>query len=80
LRASDFPAVYQHDTVIQPVDCGGPLVDVDGHVIGLNIAREGRTATYALPADVIVPLIEPMKSGKLAPVNANTPATRPEGR
>jgi serine protease Do len=72
-RSSDFPAVYQHDTVIRPIDCGGPIVDLEGNVIGINIARAGRTETYALPADVIVPLLEPMKSGKLAPVNANAP-------
>jgi serine protease Do len=52
-RASDFPAVFQHDTVIRPMDCGGPLVDLSGRVIGINIARAGRTETYALPADVI---------------------------
>jgi S1-C subfamily serine protease len=79
LRATDFPAVFQHDTVLRPQDCGGPLVDLDGHVIGINIARAGRTETYALPADIILPLIDPLKSGKLAPVNANNPAaaTRP---
>ncbi|MCL2640983.1 MAG: S1C family serine protease [Phycisphaerales bacterium] len=62
-RASDFPAVFQHDTVIRPIDCGGPLVDLDGKVIGINIARAGRTETYALPADVIEPLIESLKKG-----------------
>jgi serine protease Do len=86
-RSSDFTAVFQHDTVIRPVDCGGPLVDISGKVIGINIARAGRTETYALPADIVVPLIEPLKSGKLAPVNANAPGpvkagekatTRPE--
>jgi len=72
-RSSDFTAVFQHDTVLRPADCGGPLVDLGGKVIGINIARAGRTETYALPADIIVPLIEPLKNGKLAPVNANTP-------
>jgi serine protease Do len=86
-RSSDFTAVFQHDTVIRPVDCGGPIVDISGKVIGINIARAGRTETYALPADIILPLIEPLKNGKLAPVNANAPGpvkggekatTRPE--
>ena len=76
-RSSDFPAVFQHDTVLQPNQSGGPLVDLDGHVIGINIARAGRTESYALPADLILPLIEPMKSGKMAPVNSNAPGTRP---
>ncbi len=67
VRAGDFPAVFQHDTVIRAVDCGGPIVDLDGHVLGINIARAGRTETYAVPADLILPLIQPLESGKLAP-------------
>jgi serine protease Do len=76
-RASDFPAVFQHDTVLRPADCGGPLVDLSGKAIGVNIARAGRTETYALPADLVAPLLEPLMSGKLAPVNANESATQP---
>ncbi len=79
-RASDFTAVFQHDTVIRPVDCGGPLVDLSGKAIGINIARAGRTETYALPADLVVPMLEPLESGKLAPVNANASSTRPKGK
>ncbi len=62
-----FPMVLQHDTVLRPVDCGGPLVDLDGKVIGINIARAGRTETLAIPAEVIKPLLDDLKSGKLAP-------------
>ena len=76
-RSSDFASVFQHDTVVRPVDCGGPIVDLSGKVIGINIARAGRTETYALPADLVVPMLEPMKSGILAPVNANASSTRP---
>ncbi len=62
-----FPMILQHDTVLRPVDCGGPLVDLDGKVIGINIARAGRTETFAIPAEVIKPLLDDLKSGKLAP-------------
>jgi serine protease Do len=62
-----FPMVLQHDTVLRPVDCGGPLVDLDGKVIGINIARSGRTETLAIPAEAIKPLLDDLKSGKLAP-------------
>ncbi len=72
-RSSDFSAVFQHDTVLRPVDCGGPLVDLTGKVIGINIARAGRTETYALPADIVLPLLPALESGKMAPVNANRP-------
>ena len=66
-RRTGFPLVLQHDTVLRPVDCGGPLVDLDGKVIGINIARSGRTETLAIPAEAIKPLLDDLKSGKLAP-------------
>ncbi|HTU88915.1 MAG TPA: trypsin-like peptidase domain-containing protein [Gemmataceae bacterium] len=65
-RRTGFPVVLQHDTVLRPVDCGGPLVDLDGKVIGINIARAGRTETLAIPAEVVKPLLNDLKSGKLA--------------
>ncbi len=49
-RRSGFPAVLPHDTPLRPKDCGGPLVDTDGRVAGINIARALRVTTYALPA------------------------------
>lgn len=66
-RRTRFPVVLQHDTVLRPVDCGGPLVDLDGKVIGINIARAGRTESYAIPAEAVKPLLDDLKSGKLAP-------------
>ncbi|MEZ6066157.1 MAG: PDZ domain-containing protein [Planctomycetaceae bacterium] len=60
-RRTGFPAVLQHDSVLSPEDCGSPVVGLDGKAFGLNIARAGRTETYALPADVILPLVEEMK-------------------
>src|SRR5262249_7844333 len=52
-RSSSFPSVIQTDTVLRPADCGGPLVDLSGKVVGINIARAGRTETYAAPADAV---------------------------
>jgi serine protease Do len=66
-RSTGFPAVIQHDTVLAPEDCGGPLVDLHGAVLGINIARAGRTESYTIPADVVTQLIEPLESGNLAP-------------
>ena len=49
-RADKFPWVFQHDTPLFPEQCGGPIVDIDGDVIGINIARGGRAASYAIPS------------------------------
>ena len=66
-RRSGFPSALQHDTVLRPNLCGGPVVDLDGNTVGINIARAGRVASYALPGDVLLPLLDELKSGKLAP-------------
>ncbi|MEL7496408.1 MAG: trypsin-like peptidase domain-containing protein [Planctomycetota bacterium] len=50
-RDGNFPLVFQHDTPLFPEQCGGPIVNLNGEVIGINIARKGRAATYAIPAD-----------------------------
>ena len=47
-RANNFPSVFQHDAPMFPEQCGGPVVDLDGKVIGINIARNGRAASYAI--------------------------------
>ncbi len=66
-RRDDFPAVLQHDTVLKPTDCGGPLVNLNGRVVGVNIARGGRVETYAIPSDTLVPKMYELMSGRLAP-------------
>jgi serine protease Do len=70
-RRTGFPTVLQHDTVINPEDCGGPLVDLDGNVVGINIARAGRVMSYATPAEVVQPLLADLMSGKLPPPKKN---------
>ena len=47
-RNDKFPWVMQHDTPLMPEQCGGPLVDLNGTAIGLNIARGGRIMSYAI--------------------------------
>ncbi len=62
-RRDDFPLVLQHDTVLKPEQCGSPLVNLDGEVVALNIARASRISSYALPLSEIVPAIKAMKEG-----------------
>jgi serine protease Do len=66
-RTNGFPVVLQHDSVVLPTDCGGPLVDLQGRVIGINIARAGRVESDAVPSETIRPLLADLMSGKLAP-------------
>ena len=57
-RRTGFPSVLQHDSVVQPNQCGGPLLDSNGDAVGINIARAGRISTYALHADVVKQVVE----------------------
>jgi S1-C subfamily serine protease len=52
-------------------NCGGPLVNLQGQVIGVNIARAGRVASYSLPVSTIGPIIDQLKTGELAPAIVN---------
>jgi serine protease Do len=68
-RRTGYPTILQHDSVVKPVDCGGPIVDLDGHVIGINICRAGRTESWAVPSEVLLKVLPELKSGKLAPTD-----------
>ncbi len=61
-RAEEFELAIQHDTVLEPWQCGGPLVNLEGKAVGINIARAGRVASYALPASLVKRLIEDLKA------------------
>lgn len=54
VRLSGFDQVIQHDTVLDPDECGGPVLDTSARVVGLNIARAGRVVSYALPSALVV--------------------------
>ena len=64
-RLSGFDQVIQHDTVLDPDQCGGPVLDLSGRVIGINIARAGRVVSYALPsALVMTEMIDMLREGR----------------
>jgi serine protease Do len=67
-----FFNVFQHDLVLQPEECGGPLIDLDGNVVGLDIARSGRVETLAIPAPDLKSLLAEVTKGRfcLPDVNA----------
>jgi len=56
-RLSGFPLALQHDMPISPVVCGGPLLDLQGRCIGINVSRAGRVKTLAIPATDIRKLL-----------------------
>lgn len=79
-RSTGFRDVIQHDTVLAPCDCGGPLIDVDGNAVGINIARAGRVCSYALPARVVASSVEEMlvSAAKTSEIGSNLDLVKQE--
>jgi serine protease Do len=50
-RRSGFPRVLQHDILGSRTVQGGPLLDLDGRCIGMNIARANRAESFAIPVE-----------------------------
>ena len=63
-NATGYPNAVQSDLTIDSQDCGGPVVDVDGHVVAIAIARSERVSTYMIPGKVILTLLTNLKDGK----------------
>lgn len=57
IRRTGFPLAVQHDTPLEPEQIGGPVIDAHGRVVAINIARAGRTQTYAIPAAQILEIV-----------------------
>lgn len=49
-RKTGFPFSIYHDQFLKPRHAGSPLVNLDGKVIGINIARAMRHRSLAIPA------------------------------
>ncbi|MCR9201856.1 MAG: trypsin-like peptidase domain-containing protein [Planctomycetaceae bacterium] len=58
---SGFPEVIQHDTDLFPNQCGGPVFDISGKAIGLNISRSARIVSYAIPAHAVQSVLAELK-------------------
>lgn len=50
-RRSGFPRVMQHDIIGDKSIVGGPLLDLDGRCVGMNIARANRAESFAIPVE-----------------------------
>jgi serine protease Do len=57
-RRDGFSTVILHDATLKPEKCGGPVFDLAGNFIGMNIARNSRVRSYALPITVIKQFVD----------------------
>ncbi|MDB6071427.1 MAG: mucD 6 [Verrucomicrobiales bacterium] len=65
-NASGYPNAVQSDLALQAEDAGGPVIDVNGAIVGLNIARSERVSTYLIPGKIVNALLTDVQSGKFA--------------
>lgn len=59
-RRSGFPRVIQHSVMGNSQTMGGPVIDLNGHCVGMNIARASRAETFAIPSAELKELVENM--------------------
>ncbi len=50
-RRGGFGTVIQHDITMTKTDIGGPLLSLEGKLLGINIARANRVEFFALPVE-----------------------------
>jgi serine protease Do len=65
-RAGDFPTVIECAVPFYTYECGGPIVDLAGHAIGVTIARPGSHGGMVIPGDCILKLLPDLRAGKFA--------------
>ncbi|GGH07552.1 trypsin-like peptidase domain-containing protein [Pedobacter zeae] len=49
-RRDGFKHAFVHDGKLKPAECGGPLFDLQGNFVGINMARYSRTSSIAITA------------------------------
>jgi serine protease Do len=60
-HSGGFPEAIQIDADLYPRQTGGPLLDLNGNAIGINISRSARVVSYAIPASAVVRVFEELK-------------------
>jgi S1-C subfamily serine protease len=58
IRRDGFSRVVSHDANLRPEQCGGPVFDIDGNFLGVNISRFSRTRSYIIPRTLIKEFID----------------------
>lgn len=53
-----FSNVFVHDAKITPAECGGPVFDIHGHFMGMNMARYSRTSSIVVTVPELKSFVE----------------------
>ena len=61
VRRDGFSKIILHDADLKPTDCGGPVFDLSGNFVGLNIARNSRVRSYLIPPAIVKKMVDTSK-------------------
>lgn len=57
-RRDGFANAFVHDGKLKPSECGGPVFDINGKFMGINMARYSRTSSIAVTAPEVRKFVE----------------------
>ena len=62
-RKDNFPMIFQHDLPLPKEAMGGPVFDLNGKCLGINIARVDRVTVFSLPSKIVRERLDDFLSG-----------------
>jgi serine protease Do len=68
-RSDDFPVAFEYSPPVRNNQCGGPLVDLKGQVIGVTVGNLAPHAGWAIPIETVHQLLVDARAGTLSPWN-----------
>jgi len=66
-RSDDYPIALEYSPPVRTTECGGPLVDVSGRVVGVTVGRMNTHAGWAIPIESVRKIVADAKIMKLSP-------------
>ena len=57
-RKDNFPMIFQHDIPLNKTAMGGPVFNLKGECLGLNIARVDRVTIFTLPSEIASSVVQ----------------------
>lgn len=60
IRRDGFQSAFVHDMYLRPGQSGSPIFNLNGKLVGINIARYSRIGSYAIPAPLVAEFVEKM--------------------
>lgn len=64
-RCDDFPIALEYSPPVETTECGGPIIDLSGRVVGITVGQSNPANGWAIPADPVKRIIHMAKDRKL---------------